>query len=182
MSHALPDKLRSMIIKNARALKPEFVFVEENFAREQESAALGFDAVLGDSWWHAGSVESLQEYVAKNEESTEENQTGIHTAMPVFAALDTHNTPRCATRIRRDELASAYATVFSLKNSIPMVLQGSEFGETTPINTGLLFSEEQLALYPPQRLALFSAVRMMWENADLALRDEVRLLLLSSRM
>jgi glycosidase len=182
MSHALPDKLRSMIIKNARTLKPEFVFVEENFAREQESAALGFDAVLGDSWWHAGSVESLQEYVAKNEESTEENQTGIHTAMPVFAALDTHNTPRCATRIRRDELASAYATVFSLKNSIPMVLQGSEFGETTPINTGLLFSEEQLAMYPPQRLALFSAVRMMWENADLALRDEVRMLLLSSRM
>lgn len=166
MSHALPERLRAMIIARARTVKPPFLFIEENFTRNEESKDLGFDAVLGDVWWHASSLPSLRSCI--------DHHAALTDAIPTFLTLDTHNTPRCATRLSSADLRAAYATILAARAGIPMILAGSEFGETVPVNTGLLFTKEEIGAYPPSRLALFSAVRMKWEHADVSLLRELR--------
>ncbi|MFM7775136.1 MAG: alpha-amylase, partial [Candidatus Kapaibacterium sp.] len=166
MSHALPERLRTLIIAKARKEKESFLFIEENFTRDEESSRSGFDAVLGDVWWHASSIGSLSACLARH--------ASLDGAVPTFVALDTHNTPRCATRLPWTDISAAYAMIMASTAGIPMILAGSEFGETVPMNTGLLFGDDDLRAYPASRLALFSAVRMRWEDADVTLLGDLR--------
>jgi hypothetical protein len=48
--------------------------------------------------------------------------------------------------------------------AIPFIHAGFELGETVPVNTGLGFSPEELALYGAERLALFSACALDWTS------------------
>ena len=49
---------------------------------------------------------------------------------------------------------------------MPFVLSGFELGETQPINTGLGYSSEQFALYPSEKLPLFSSYAFNWTRTD----------------
>lgn len=165
MGHAFPRALLERIVTCARSAKPSLLLIAESFDRNDPIATqLGFDAVVGDCWHHAHSIEAFRRYAAS---------LSAPSALRFFATPDTHNTPRIATR-GFNVAAYAYALCTQLPGGIPMITCGSEFGECVPINTGLDFRPEEMAAYPPERLPLFSGCTLSWDVPDVRLLSYVR--------
>ncbi|MBL7976565.1 MAG: alpha-amylase [Candidatus Kapabacteria bacterium] len=162
MSHALPVPLRDRIITSVRKLQPNFVFIEENFRIQRQSKDIGFDAVVGDSWFAALDTERFNKFVDVYQNARAE--------IPFFACTNSHNTPRIASRYDLREIGTMINKLLALPESIPCIVVGDEIGEKNPINTGLGFSPEEVSTYPPEQLALFSACALNWHNADTEFR------------
>lgn len=164
MSHALPDALRSSIILRAReadtpnTMDDAFVLIEENFRISAQSQQLGFDAVVGDTWQLEQTPHGVQELLER-----------VYKEVPpirYFATAETHNTPRLASRASAQQAAMLFFLNRHLPHALPLILSGSELGETIPINTGLGFNEEELQRYTAEILPLFSSAAMNWLPDD----------------
>ncbi len=158
MSHSLPAALASRIIAAARSLKPEFVFVEENFHTSAASREKGFDAVLGN-WWYRCTC-------SQDSATAREELEHSPPAIPFLACPDTHNSPRLFLRASRDLALHILEWSAQLPQGIRCTLAGTEFGCTQVMNTGLGFSPEETQTYPADDLPLFSDVPMDWDAAD----------------
>lgn len=157
MGHALPPDLKRRIVEAARAVHPEFAFWDESFSYDHGLMEEGYNAVIGNYWWAVWRPEPLVDGLLRPLA-----EKGL--PLPFFAGPESHNTPRAAARpggLAAARMAWALGCVLP---AIPFCHSGLELAETVPVNTGLDFPAEELPHYPPQRLALFSAVAYGWEN------------------
>ncbi|MCS7283299.1 MAG: alpha-amylase [Anaerolineae bacterium] len=157
MGHALPPDLKRRIVEAARAVHPEFAFWDETFSYDHGLVEEGYNAVIGNYWWAVWRPQHLVENLLRTLA-----ETGL--PLPFFAGPESHNTPRAAARpggLAAARMAWALGCVLP---AIPFCHSGLELAETVPVNTGLDFRPEELPDYPPERLALFSAVAYGWEN------------------
>jgi len=160
MGHAFPRPLHALIVERSRQTDPRTIFIEESFDRaDRIASAFGYDAVVGDVWHYARSIESLRRFATELERLP---------SLRYLATPDTHNTPRIASSGIEAALY-AYSICSQLPNGIPTVTTGSELGEIMPINTGLDFTENELAIYSAQRLPLFSGHVLRWDTPDIRL-------------
>ena len=163
MGHALPPALGAAILEDARRVKPDVAFWEENFTIARGSAERGYDAVVGGALFAAPDVRTFREFVSTLQDEA---------AVAFFAAVENHNTPRSASGVGGVAVGFArwVLTVF-LPGAMPFIHGGFELGESRPINTGLGFSVEEAARYT--RLALFDRGALDW-NSPQDLVGEIR--------
>jgi glycosidase len=156
MGHALPDKLRSRIIEEARKNKPEFMIWEENFVPSQKSADEGYDCVVGYLPFDANVASKVKDLIRRFQNND--------IAVDFFATSENHNTPRTASRYDNKDFSSM---IYALCMMIPVpqfIHSGFELCESNPVNTGLGFTKEQIEQYPADSLPLFSNIEMNWQN------------------
>ena len=131
--HALPPALNSQIIANIKLNNPDFVLWAEEFAAENTESAkrYGFDFITGNLWHLYKELrtpdftENLMEHLKKAQ-------------IPVTAALETPDTPRCANVFPEfEELELVTMLNFFIPNAIQYINSGMEVGEIQPMNLGL---------------------------------------------
>lgn len=158
MGHALPDELLEFIISDARKINPNFIFWEENFVLSDDSVKKGFNASLGylpfDSH-DTYKVKNIIKYLSSG-----------NCPIDFFLTPETHNTKRAASRNGGTEFCKYIWTILCFLPGIRFIHNGFELGEEAPVNTGLGFEREELELYPPEKLALFSSVALNWNNTN----------------
>ena len=158
MGHALPLRLRQEVIAEARRAKRDSMLIEENFEIRIESALDGFSAVTGYLPFEAHSVEHLRMVVRR----AEREPFPIH----FMAAGESHNTPRWAQRLDPMLIPSFWAFISLIPRAIPCIVAGMELSEVRPMNTGLGFTEEEIGMWPTEKLALFSDVPLCWDDGS----------------
>ncbi|MBU1049896.1 hypothetical protein KKG90_07740 [Candidatus Bipolaricaulota bacterium] len=155
MGHALPTDLMARVVAGARGVDPSFALWEEHFTVRAESKAEGYNASIGNLWWHIHRPDHLKCDIL-------EKLATLGSPLPFFAAPETHNTPRCASR-RGGVGHSKFSWVFGVfLPAIPFLHSGFELGETTPVNTGLDFTLDEARRFPEHVLPLFNAVAYDW--------------------
>ncbi|MBU3678707.1 MAG: alpha-amylase [Candidatus Kapabacteria bacterium] len=156
MGHALPSSLRQRIISEARQQNPDAVMIEENFHLDTASARDGFTIVTGYLPFDGYSADGLRRFVDRIAASD----------VPIgfMGWGESHNTPRLASRIDQRACASVWMFMSLFPKSAPCIAAGMELGETRPMNTGLGFTQEQIAQWPATELALFSDVPLDWDG------------------
>lgn len=167
MGHALPQELRVQILRDAKALRPDFVLFEENFNNDASVAEQGYDAVIGQLPLVAHTPQSLSDYIAT---------LASHAAdVRYFATPESHNTPRSITQWGSTEAVAAVWTIIRvLPGAVGFVHAGIELAESRPVNTGLGFTKQQAELYSPETLALFSDVPLPWDNESAIVHAIIR--------
>ena len=162
MGHAMPSELKKSIVRKARDKNPEFAFWDENFNPTSEIRKEGFNAVFGSLPFVIHDIvfiRGLLNYL---------NKTGV--ALPFFGTGENHNTPRVCFRYPREEAGRNFSififTLSAILPAIPFLQSGMELCEWHPVNLGLNFNDEDRALYPPEKLPLFSASCYDWENSN----------------
>lgn len=156
MGHALPLKLSERIIYMARQINPEFIFWEENFNLNKESLDFGYDASLGYLPFDAHIPYKMKGLVDRFAQKD--------VAIPFFATAETHNTKRVAARFNSVAFSKFIYAFSSLLQAYPFIHSGFELCETTPVNTGLGFDEQEILSYPAGKLGLFSACAYDWNK------------------
>jgi len=156
MGHALPEKLRKMIVEKAKSVKSDFVFWEENFSLSEKSVNDGYNAVAGYMPFDFHIPWKIKDILRK----FQNNEIPIN----FFATPENHNTPRAAMRIKKENYAKITYLISRFLPTITFIHNGFELLESHPVNTGLGFDEEQINQYPPEELPLFSAKQMNWDN------------------
>lgn len=158
MGHAMPTELQHRIVAAARAVKPDFLFWEENFYITKESAEAGYDAVVGYLPFDAHVEEHMHRFLERT----------LREEIPLryFGTPETHNTPRAAMRMGSPYRAlSAWALIAHAPMALPFIHAGIELGERRPVNTGLGFTEDEIAQYPAAELPLFSEYMLPWTSS-----------------
>ena len=156
MGHALPNELRAAILDKSRKIKRDFAFWEENFSINIESKENGYDAVLGYLPFDAYDINKVKGLVWRLS----------HEDLPIhfFSTSETHNVRRTASIKEGIELSKVVYLLTAFIPAIPFIHSGFELCETKPVNTGLCFSDEEIAMYPPEKLALFSESSLEWTH------------------
>ena len=166
MGHALPPALKERIVATARENDANFALWDENFNVTQAALDEGYNTVMGSLpfllYQKAEFTSWLDEYMCTDQ------------PLPLFGAVENHNTPRAASRAGGALYSKFAFAVGATLPSMPFVHNGFEFGETYPINTGLDFSAEQLIIYPSEELPLFSATAYDWTKQDIGLYEWVQ--------
>jgi len=162
MGHALPSELKQNIVRKARENNPEFAFWDENFSPTPEVRNEGFNACFGSLPFVIHDIvfiRGLLNYL---------NKTGV--ALPFFGTGENHNTPRVCFRYPREEAGRNHSififTLSAILPTIPFLQSGMELCEWYPVNLGLNFTEEDRALYPSDKLPLFSPYSYDWEKSN----------------
>ncbi|MFZ4525334.1 MAG: alpha-amylase family glycosyl hydrolase [Chlorobium sp.] len=162
MGHALPALLKRTIVLKAREQNADFAFWDENFDPTSEVRNEGFNVVFGTLPFVIHDVVFLRGLLNNL------NKTGI--PLPFFGTGENHNTPRVCFRYPRQEAGRNYSmfilTLSAILPAIPFLQSGMEICEWYPINLGLNFRDEDHALYPPEKLPLFSVFCYDWENSN----------------
>jgi glycosidase len=157
MGHAIPQELLDNIFANARSLKEDFIFWEENFNIHSKSKEQGYNATLGYLFFDEANPEKMNEFIMKLEND--------EFPLPFFLTPETHNTPRSA------RFGCNYSKMTYVFNSflpgIRFLLSGFELCDALPYNTGLNFTPEEIEQYPPEILPLFSIASMPWLNSNI---------------
>jgi starch synthase (maltosyl-transferring) len=154
MGHALPMPLKGRMVDESHKINPEFAFWEENFAIDGASRREGYTAVVGHLIFDMNNPDGLRGFVNRCANEV--------LPIPFFATAENHNTPRAAAR-NRGHIYSYYTLPICIAlPGIPVIHGGFELCETQPINTGLGFSPDMLANYPPETLPLFSEYAFDW--------------------
>lgn len=157
MGHALPRDLRRKVIREARALKSDLLFFEENFTLTTASKDAGYDAAIGYLPLDACEPSSLPTFVQRIADSE------IPTRY--FSTPESHNTKRAVDRMNDPEhVINLWQALRLLPGGIPFIHAGMELGERIPVNTGLGFAPDDLEVYPPEKLPLFSDVPLPWDD------------------
>ncbi|MBN1278376.1 MAG: alpha-amylase [Chlorobium sp.] len=162
MGHALPEQLKRRIVTTARQQRPDFAFWDENFDPAAKVREEGFDAVFGslpfvihDTIFIKGLLNHL-------------NKTGV--ALPFFGTGENHNTPRICHRWPGMETgrnrAAFIFTLTSVLPAIPFIHSGMELCEWHPVNLGLNFDDNDRAMFPADKLPLFSSCSYDWKNTN----------------
>ena len=174
MGHALPRALKARVIREARSLDAGFAFWDEEFRPGAGPKSEGYNAVVGNYWWAVHRPTELKGRLLRDL-----SERGA--ILPFFATPETHNTPRSAARVGGLARSRLTWVLGCFLPAVPFVHSGFELGETEPVNTGLDFSAEEIAMHPPERLALYSPVSFDWAGerdiiatirAALAVRSE----------
>lgn len=151
MGHAIPEALLNSIIFKAKKIKKNFIFWEENFQVTEKSKNI-YDATIGYMFFdmeNPGKLKTIIKRFSNNEYP-----------LPFFLTAENHNTPRSG-RYGKDFNKLVY--VFnSFLPGIRFILSGFEWCHDLPYNTGLCFSAEELTLFPPEKLPLFSPIEFKW--------------------
>ncbi|NTW69350.1 MAG: alpha-amylase [Chlorobiaceae bacterium] len=162
MGHALPSLLKKSIVRKAREKRADFAFWDENFDPSPAIKAEGFDAVFGSLPFVIHDIvfiRGLLNYL---------NKTGV--ALPFFGTGENHNTPRVCFRYPQEEAGRNFSififTLTAVLPAIPFLQSGMEICEWYPINLGLNFKDEDRALYPPEKLPLFSPFSYDWKKSN----------------
>lgn len=159
MGHAVPVNLMREIVDTARGIDPNFAFLSENFSIEESSVKAGYNAVVGYAWWveyKRDGMYGLLDHIGKR---------GV--PLSWFAAVENHNTPRAAARPGGERYARyAFLVNVLLPSSIPFVHAGFELGETWPVNTGLDFTDKDLAFFRGKPLPLFDMAALDWNRTS----------------
>lgn len=162
MGHALPTQLKQTIVRKAREKRADFAFWDENFNPSPEILAEGFNAVFGSLPFVIHDIVFIRGLL------NHLNKTGV--ALPFFGTGENHNTPRVCFRYPCQEAGRNHSififTLSAILPTIPFLQSGMELCEWYPINLGLNFTAEDRALYPPEKLPLFSAFSFDWENSN----------------
>lgn len=161
MGHALPTPLKQQLVAAARTINPNFAFWDENFAASAVSVEEGYNAVMG----YLPFIMSKPSEILKLIDSYCHNTPPL----PMFGALENHNTPRIAARPNNEAFLFSEIAIACFLPTLPFIHCGVEFGEINPVNTGLDFSAEELARYTSDQLPLFSAAAYDWSNPNLRL-------------
>ena len=168
MGHSLPPELRAELIRRPREKNPDFIFWEENFTLDKKSAREGYDATVGYMMFDAHNPQKINELI----EFLSEDKSPI----PFFLTAENHNTPRAATRPGGEKFSEM---IWAMSCFLPGVLflhSGFELAEKHPVNTGLGFTSDEIKLYPPEELPLFSEGQLPWTN-DSRINDKMRRLI-----
>lgn len=156
MGHALPHDLVQSLISEARRTRPEFFFVAENFVIDVDSVRQGYDAVVGPLPLLASDTAKIRQFV--------EDVSVRRPPQHFLATAETHNTPRVCAKLGGP--AHGHGLWFFLQGlpkGIGFIHAGMELGETTPVNTGLGFTDEERLQWRAEDVALFSDVRLEWD-------------------
>ena len=154
MGHALPLPLLQRMERKARAINPDFAFWEENFVAAEESREHGYNAVIGYVWIDQHHPEKMKSLLHRLSQE--------RLPLRMFAAPESHNSPRAASRPGGLAHSRAAWAADAFLPLIPFLHSGFELGETNPVNTGLDFTPEQIRRHPAERLPLFSAAALDW--------------------
>lgn len=154
MGHALPPLLKQELIETARERDTHFAFWDENFQATQQGAAEGYNAVIGSLPFVLPKPDELEEYLI--------DLVYRGTPLPIFGAVESHNTPRAITKPGGVNYVKYGISVGMFVPALPFVHNGSEFGEPLPVNTGLDFTPAEIQANPSHTLPLFSAVAFDW--------------------
>jgi len=158
MGHALPMDLKAEMVRKARKINPDFAFWDENFSVTKQSREEGYNAVLGYLWIEQRHPERMRAICAKHAAE------GFPIAY--FATPETHNTPRAAARLGGVAYARWAMVINAFLPAVPFIHSGYELAERLPINTGLDFTDEELAALPSDTLPLFSAHWYDWKHEE----------------
>ena len=162
MGHALPTLLKQTIVGKAREKRADFAFWDENFNPTPEIRREGFDAVFGSLPFVIHDIVFIRGLL------NHLNKTGV--ALPFFGTGENHNTPRVCFRYPSQEAGRNHAififTLSTILPTIPFLHSGMELCEWYPVNLGLNFTDSDRALYPPEKLPLFSAFSFDWEKCN----------------
>jgi len=157
MGHAIPQELLNNIFTRARTAKKDFIFWEENFNIISQSKEQGYNATLGYLFFDQDNPQKLNDLITKFENK--------EFSLPFFLTPETHNTPRAARfGCNFNKLTYAFN---SFLPGIRFILSGFELCDSMPYNTGLNFAPEEIELFPPEKLPLFSIASMPWHNANI---------------
>ncbi len=160
MGHALPTRLKQTIVCKAREKRADFAFWDENFNPTPEIRNEGFDAVFGSLPFVIHDIVFIRGLL------NHLNKTGV--ALPFFGTGENHNTPRLCFRYPCQEAGRNHSififTLSAILPTIPFIHSGMELCEWYPVNLGLNFTDSDRALYPPEKLPLFSAFSFDWEK------------------
>lgn len=154
MGHALPPLLKQELIETARQRDAQFAFWDENFKATEQGMSEGYNAVIGSLPFVLPKPVELEEYLI------ELAYNG--TALPIFGAVESHNTPRAITKTGGERYVKYGISLAMFVPALPFIHNGSEFGEPLPVNTGLDFTPAEIATLPSHTLPLFSAVAFRW--------------------
>jgi hypothetical protein len=80
-----------------------------------------------------------------------------------FATTESHNTPRSAAHMPLHRTIGIWKAAVRSPRAIAYLHAGVELGEHVPVNTGLEFTPEEQAAYPPELLPLFSDAALPWD-------------------
>ncbi len=162
MGHALPTLLKQTIVGKAREKRADFAFWDENFNPTPEIRKEGFDAVFGSLPFVIHDIVFIRGLL------NHLNKTGV--ALPFFGTGENHNTPRVCFRYPSQEAGRNHSififTLSAILPTIPFLHSGMELCEWYPVNLGLNFTDSDRALYPPEKLPLFSAFSFDWEKSN----------------
>lgn len=173
MGHALPDFLRKEIIDTAKAKKESFICFEENFVPNIKSKEEGFDAIVGYLIFDMMKCEKMKGFIRRLESEKLD--------IPMFATPENHNTPRVQFKVDNPEFSKLMYCISSfLPQTVRFIHSGFELLESHPVNTGLEFSDEEIAQFSADNLGLFSFNSFAWDinisefiASINALRDEL---------
>ncbi len=158
MGHSLPKPLKQRVVQKARSLDPDFAFWGEDFSIGRHIRDEGYNAVMGYLFYDLHQPEKMQQFIDR----ISHHDPGI----TFFTAAENHNTPRHASR--QNMLAQCHQALLFMVGlpGMPFICSGFEVFENRPINTGVGFSPDDIRIYPPERLPLFSEYAFDWARKD----------------
>jgi len=165
MGHALPKPLLDKIIDRARNIDSDFAFIAEELDNKNAKNAKenGYNLFIGNGFYAQPRVfdGTAKDFFYK-----------AHTLdLPLFAAPETHDTPRIASREGGVTLSKTLLALnMVMPNSALFINSGLEVLETQPMNLGLDATEKDkkhLSLNDPYygKLALFDKYQIHYTNA-----------------
>lgn len=158
MGHALPPLLKQQMVKAVRDINSDFAFWDENFSISGHSRHEGYNAVMGFLPFDTHDPEKIRGFI--------KHRSYEDVPISFFATAENHNTPRAAGRDGGFIFSLHAYSLFIGLPGIPWVHSGFELMETTPINTGLGFTTEEIEQFPSDMLGLFSVVAYRWTRHD----------------
>ena len=139
MGHALPKALLNQIIQKARDVDPDFGFIAEelNPTYVDEAKDKGYNLIISN-----GFMKQPRVFAGDAKEFFLESKD---LSLPVFAAAETHDTPRLASREGGRTLSNTLTLLnYFMPNGVFFMNTGLEVYEPQPMNLGLDSSEDDL--------------------------------------
>jgi len=172
MSHALPDELNRKIVNEINKVKKNFSIISEDYEIKNSHACKknGYTLITGNVWYH---IWRLNEGDSFNELIQEIKSSEL----PLLSALETHDTPRSASRLDDvNKMKSLLLFSFLLPNTIPYICCGQEILERQPITLGLDNTEDGKYMLSRDnrqfgKMALFDYYELDWINNNSILKE-----------
>lgn len=164
MGHALPSELVTQILTTARTFDADFAFIAEELyaSKAWEARHNGYNMIIGQGFFKQPRIWDHQMHNFMFESR--------HLPCPVFAAGETHDSPRLAAREGGRTLSKMLTALnMFMPNGIPFINSGQEVYETQPMNTGLDCRPNEAYMLDHKdpyngKLALFDKVTFHWLN------------------
>lgn len=166
MGHALPEELTKLIISKAKNIKNDFYFIAEELSTSKQTAInaknLGYDLIIGDGFYHTVRI--------KEQLCRDFYYNGMTLPLLVFAAGETHDTPRLIARDGGIKTLK-FVTILNLlaHNLVSFINSGQELLDKQPMNTGIDATAESAYILDPSdpfygKLPLFDIYQFHYEN------------------